>query len=88
MKSPSELIREPYGKILNQPFAIFGPCFSPLLLLNDQPTDLPIASHHLSIDGLPCPGSGPDENGPDLLVDTLDSLVICHFSQWSLLAAT
>ena len=81
MESLSELSHKFSGKLFDQSLSISGSCFSPLLLLDDQPTDLPLASHHLGIDGLPCPGSGPDENGPDLLVDTLDGLVIGHFPQ-------
>jgi hypothetical protein len=85
MESPPELIRKSAGKLFDQSFSINGSCFPPLLLLDNPPTDLPIASHHFGIDGLQSTTSSLKENFPDLLVDALDGLAISHFPQWSLL---
>lgn len=85
MESPPELIRKSSGKLFDQSLSINGSCLSPLLLFDDQPTDLPTASHHLGIDDLQSTASRLNEGFPDLLVNALDALVICHFVQWTFL---
>jgi hypothetical protein len=69
IKAIAKLLCKPFGKIPNQPLAIFGPLLSLLFLLDDQSSDLPIASHHLGIDGLQSTASSLNEDFPDLLVN-------------------
>ena len=86
MESPPELIREPSGKLFDLSLPINGPRFSPLLLLDDQATDLPIASHHLGIDDLQSTASSLDEDFPDLMVNTLGGGLGGVFGHWGSLA--
>lgn len=85
MKSPSELFYKSSAKLFDQSHSKYSPRLSPLLLLDDQPPDLPIASYHLDIDVLQGTASSLYEDYPDLLVNALNDIVILHLHQWILL---
>ena len=58
----TEFSRQARGEPVQDPFAIVGPAFARLFLLDNDPPDFPVGFDHGRVDGLPRPVTGRSEN--------------------------
>ena len=77
IESPPEIRREPPRQILQQRLAVCRAPPAALLVLHDQPPDLPARLHHRRVDRTVGAGAHRFENGTDLAVERLGRRDAC-----------
>jgi hypothetical protein len=87
VETPSKFSSKALGKLDENALAVFGPLLPLLLLLDDDPPNLPIGRHHRRVDGPVGLRTRVAQDHPDPLVGLLNAgqcwQVLAHFVECS-----